>query len=116
MGKVGNRELGGGRRLTSEEDPAKEAVISVQGVAAPAVMPELVLALCSPLSHAQADGTHHIWVAVAQLTLAAHQAWHIVAHHPGGAACSPHVPVGIQEKGESAVNRARRRSAGDQHC
>lgn len=80
------------RRLTSEEDPAKEAVISVQGVAVPAMLAELVLALCCPLSHTQANGTHHVWVSVAQLTLAAHQAWNIVTHHPGGATCGSHVP------------------------
>lgn len=79
------RELGEGRRLTSEEDPAKEAVVSVQGIAVPAVLAELVLALRGPLSHTQANSAHHVWVSVAQLTLAAHQAWHIVTHHPRGA-------------------------------
>lgn len=45
-------ELHEGRRLTSEQDPAEEAVISVEGVAVPAVLAELVLTLCSPLGHA----------------------------------------------------------------
>lgn len=99
------------RRLTSEEDPAKEAVISVQGVAVPAMLAELVLALCSPLSHTQANGTHHIWVSVAQLTLPAHQAWHIVTHHPGGATCSSHVPGRDQQEGKVDVNRQARRDA-----
>ena len=48
------RELCEGERLTSEQDPAEEAVIPVQGVAVPAVLAELVLALHRPLSHAQA--------------------------------------------------------------
>lgn len=86
------KEGPGGRRLTSEQDPAEKAVVPVQGVAVPAVLAELVLALRCPLGHAQANGTHHVWVSVAQLPLAAYQAWHIVTHHPGGAACSSHVP------------------------
>lgn len=90
-----------GRRLTSEQDSAKEAVVPVQGVAVPAVLAELVLALGRPLGHAQANGTHHIWVSVAQLPLAAHQSWHIVAHHPGRAACSFHVPGKGQDRGEN---------------
>lgn len=54
-GRGGGRGLSAGagrasrRRLTSDEDPAKEAVISVQGVAVPAMLAELVLALCGPL-------------------------------------------------------------------
>lgn len=95
----------GHRRLTSEEDPAKEAVVSVQGVAVPAMLAELMLALCCPLSHAQANGTHHVWVSVAQLTLAAHQTWHIVTHHPGGATCRSHVPGRDGQKGKVDVNR-----------
>lgn len=94
-------ERPGGRRLTSKQDPAKEAVVPVQGVAVPAVLAELVLALRCPLCHAQANGTHHIRVSVAQLPLAAHQAWHIITHHPRGAACSSHVPGKGQHRGEN---------------
>lgn len=93
-------ELCEGERLTSEQDPAEEAVIPVQGVAVPAVLAELVLALHRPLSHAQANGTHHIRVSVAQLPLVAHQAWHVVTHHPGGATRSSHVPREDQRWGE----------------
>lgn len=100
------RQLGEGGRLTSEEDPAKEAVVSVQGIAVPAVLAELVLALRCPLSHTQANSAHHVWVSVAQLTLAAHQAWHIVTHHPRGATWSSHVPVRNQRKDKSVVNGA----------
>ena len=98
-------ELREGGRLTSKQDPAEEAVIPVQGVAVPAVLAELVLALCCPLGHAQADGTHHVRVSVAQLPLAAHQAWHIVTHHPGGATCSSHVPGKDQHGGEHRTAR-----------
>lgn len=97
-------ELCKGGRLTSEQDPAKEAVIPVQRVAVPAVLAELVLALCCPLGHAQPNGTHHVRVSVAQLALAAHQAWHIVTHHPGGAACSSHVPAKEQHGGGNTMN------------
>lgn len=76
-------------------------MIPVQRVAVPAVLAELVLALRCPLGHAQANGPHHIWVPVAQLPLAAHQAWHIVTHHPGGATCSSHVPEKDQNGGET---------------
>lgn len=96
-----SEELPGRRRLTSEQDPAEEAVVSVQGVAVPAVLAELVLALSCPLGHTQADGAHHVGVSVAQLPLAAYQAWHIVTHHPGRAACSFHVPGKDQHRGEN---------------
>lgn len=98
------RELGQGKTLTSEQDPAKEAMVPVQGVAVPAMLAELVLALCCPLSHSQANGTHHVWMSVAQLPLAAHQAWHIVTHHPRGATSSTHVPVMSQYISKSNVN------------
>lgn len=62
------------------------------------------MALCCPLGHAQANGTHHVWVSVAQLPLAAHQTWHIVTHHPGGPACSSHVPGKSQHRGEDSRN------------
>lgn len=97
----------GGWRLTSEQDPAEEAVVPVQGVAVPAVLAELVLALGCPLCHAQADGTHHVRVSVAQLPLAAHQARHVVTHHPGGAACGSHVPGKGQHRGEHTDTEAR---------
>lgn len=95
------QELPERRRLTSEQDPAEEAVVSVKGVAVPAVLAELVLALSCPLGHTQANGTHHVGVSVAQLPLAAYQAWHIVTHHPGRAACSFHVPGKDQHRGEN---------------
>lgn len=97
-------ELHAGRGLTSEQDPAEKAMVPVQGVAVPSVLAELVLTLCSPLGHTQADGTHHVRVPVAQLPLAAYQAWHIVTHHPGGAACSSHVPEKDQHRDENTIN------------
>lgn len=96
-------ELHEGRGLTSEQDPAKETVIPVQRVAVPAVLAELVLALCRPLGHSEANGPHHVRVPVAQLSLAAHQAWNIVTHYPGGATCSSHVPAKDQHRGENTT-------------
>lgn len=104
-GGGGGRWACAGRRLTPEQHPAEEAVVPVERVAVPAVLAELVLALRRPLGHAQANRTHHVWVAVAQLPLAAHQSWHVIAHHPGGASRSSHVPGKDQHRGENAVNR-----------
>lgn len=84
-------ELCEGDLLRSRTLP-EEAVIPVQGVAAPAVLAELVLALHRPLSHAQANGTHHIWVSVAQLLLVPTRPGTLSHITLDGATGSSHVP------------------------
>lgn len=101
MRRGASLEPGQGRRLTSEQDLAKEAVILVHGVAVPTMLAELMLTLCCPFGHTLAYGTHHVRVSVAQLTLAAHQSGHIVTHHPGGVTCDFHLPGKDRQKGET---------------
>jgi len=82
--------------LTAQQDAAQQALPPLQRVAVPAVPAELVLALGGPGGHAAADGEHGVGVPPAQLPLAAHQARHVVAHHPGRAH-GAHVPAGEGE-------------------
>lgn len=61
-----------------------------RGVAVPAVVAELVLALGDPVLDAGADGLHHLGVLATQLALLVHQPGDVVAHHLG--AQGSHVP------------------------
>lgn len=63
-----------------------------RGVAVPAVVAELVLALRDPVPHPGPDGLHHLGVLAAQLPLLVHQAGDVVADHPG--AQGSDVPAG----------------------
>lgn len=65
---------------------------------------ELVLALGRPGGHAAADGEHGFGVPPAQLPLPAHQARHVVAHHPRRAH-GPHVPAGGKGQGSAGGPR-----------
>lgn len=66
-------------------------MVARRGVAVPAVVAELVLALGQPVLGAGADGLHHLGVLAAQLPLLVDQAGDIVAHHLG--AQRAHVPA-----------------------
>lgn len=56
-------------------------MVSGCGVAVPAVVAELVLALCDPVLHPGPDGLHHFGMLAAQLALLVHQTRDVVAHH-----------------------------------
>lgn len=62
-----------------------------RGVAVPAMVAELVLALGNPVLGPRADGLHHFGVLAAQLALLVHQTGDVVAHHLG--AQGAHVPA-----------------------
>lgn len=66
-------------------------MVAGRGVAVPAVVAELVLALGQPVLGAGADGLHHPGVLAAQLPLLVDQAGDVVAHHLG--AQRAHVPA-----------------------
>lgn len=66
-------------------------MIPACGVAAPAVVAELVLALRDPVLHPGTDGLHYFGVLAAQLALLVHQTGDVVAHHLG--AQGAHVPA-----------------------
>lgn len=66
-------------------------MVSGRGVAVPAVVAELVLALRDPVLHTGPDGLHHFQVLAAQLALLVHQTRDVVAHHLG--AQGAHVPA-----------------------
>lgn len=89
--------------LTAQQDAAEQALPPLQGVAVPAVPAELVLALRRPGGHAAPDGEHGLGVPPAQLPLPAHQARHVVAHHPRGAH-GAHVPA--EGRGRAAPGAA----------
>lgn len=91
--------------LTAQQNAAEEPLPPLQGVAVPAVPAELVLALGRPGGHAAADGQHRLGVPPAQLPLPAHQARHVVAHHPRRAH-GAHVPAG--GKGQGSAGGPRR--------
>lgn len=83
--------------LTAQQQPSEELVVSGRGVAIPAVVPELVLALGQPVLGAGADRLHHLGVLAAQLPLLVDQARDVVAHHLG--AQRAHVPAGRRQRG-----------------
>lgn len=62
-----------------------------RGVAVPAVVAELVLALGYPVFHPRPDGLHHFWVLAAQLALLVDQTRDVIAHDLG--AQGAHVPA-----------------------
>lgn len=78
--------------LTTQQQPSKQVVVPRRGVAVPAMVAELVLALGNPVLGPRADGLHHFGVLAAQLALLVHQTRDVVAHHLG--AQGAHVPAG----------------------
>lgn len=83
--------LHGSLPLTAEQQASEQVVVPGHGVAVPAVVAELVLALGYPVLHAGADGLHHFGMLPAQLALLVHQTGDVVAHHLG--AQGAHVPA-----------------------
>lgn len=80
-----------------------------RGVAVPAVVAELVLALRDPVPDPGADGLHHLGVLAAQLALLVHQTGDVVTHHLG--AQGPHVPAeGTQETPMGTRDASERRA------
>lgn len=90
--------------LTAQQQPSEQLVVAGRGVAVPAVVAELVLALGQPVLGAGADGLHHPGVLAAQLPLLVDQAGDIVAHHLG--AQRAHVPA--ERAGELLTSLFRR--------
>lgn len=83
-------------------------MIPGRGVAVPAVVAELVLALRDPVPDPGADGLHHLWMLAAQLALLIHQTGDVVTHHLG--AQGPHVPAeGTEETPIGTRNASERR-------
>lgn len=97
--------------LTAQQQPSEQLVVAGRGVAVPAVVPELVLALGQPVPGAGADGLHHLGVLAAQLPLLVDQAGDVVAHHLG--AQRAHVPADRRRGGELTAGTVSEGGEGD---